>query len=228
MNIKTIGILSVSALLGVALVPAFAQEGESGFEGPGRHMRGNSAGALRGQMQAPFAGRRHAAPAGNPERFIERHDTDGDGQVSEEEFVDEHLQNIDEHFERRDRDGDGLISLEEHTPPARPARRERPERPEIDREAVIACVRETIADYTPELDGTLEERFENVDTDGDGMLSLTEVSTALEARAHILFERLDADGDAYVTATELAAHFDAQLNLRRVLRACIREVAVND
>lgn len=235
MNTKMLGIVTVSALLGTVLSTAnFAQDTTGGTEGPRHQMRGNGAGPMRGPMQAPMAGRRALAPAAQPERFIERHDTDGDGQVSESEFTDEHLQGIDEHFERRDTDGDGLISLAEHaTPPprrgprgpGRPDRPERPERPEIDREAVIACVRETIADFEPQLEGPVDEIFENVDTNGDGMLSLAEVSAALEDRAHTLFSRIDSDGNGYITESEVAAHVDAQLNQRRVMQACVKEVA---
>ncbi len=228
MKTKMLGILTVSAaLLGTALSSlSVAQDRARGFEGPRPGVRGD-AGQMRGPMRA--AARRGGAVA-QPERFIERHDTDADGQVSETEFVDEHLQNIDDMFEHRDTDGDGLISVAEHAAPrglpgrpGRGPRDERPERPEIDREAVIECVRATIADYDPELERPLDEIFANVDTNGDGMLSLLEVSTALETRAHALFARIDDDGDGYITEDEVAAHFEAQLNLRRVIHDCVQE-----
>ena len=226
MRTRMLGVLAVSSLLGAALTtPSFAQERQRGFDGP----RGD----LAGQMRAGPRGR--GGPA-QPERFIERHDTDADGRVGEMEFVDDRLQNIDELFDRRDADGNGLISADEHDAPRglrgrgargeRPALADRPERaarPEIDRDAVTACVRETIADYEPRFDNELDDIFEHVDTNGDDMLSLQEVSAAVEARAGELFDRIDDNGDGYITEDEVEAHFEAQLNVRRVVNACIKE-----
>jgi Ca2+-binding EF-hand superfamily protein len=219
MKIKMLGILTASALLGATLATAgFAQERARGI---GAEMRARPA--------APaVAARRAPAPVASPVRFLERHDSDADGRVSVDEFVDEHLRDIDAVFERRDANGDGVISFDEHDAPRRHDRperpdRPRPERPEIDREAVHECVRETIADYDPDLDRPLEELFDLVDTNGDGVLSLAEVSIALQERAHVLFARIDDDGDGYLSEAEVAAHFEEQLNLRRVIQACIDE-----
>lgn len=227
MKLKTLGMLALTTLLGAAVAQTgFAQGTARGLEGPRFETRGNPGPGMRG----PGAGREIARVA-SPVRFIELRDTDADGQVSEMEFVDEHLVRIDDQFERRDTDGDGLISVDEHEAPRglrggpqRLPRRDRPERPELDRAEVIACVRETIADYEPELDRPLDDIFDAVDTDGDGMLSLTEVSTFLEARAHALFARIDDNGDGFITESEVAAHFEEQLNLRRVIKACIDEL----
>jgi Ca2+-binding EF-hand superfamily protein len=229
MKIKMLGILTVSAVLGTALASAgFAQERGRGI---GPDIRARPAAPLAVRPEVPQAARRAAAPVASPVRFLERHDSDADGRVSADEFVDEQLSEIDAMFERRDANGDGVISLDEHDAPRvlplprrndRPDR-PRPERPEIDREALHACVRETIADYDPDLDRPLEELFDLVDTNGDGVLSLAEVSIALQERAHALFARIDDDGDGYLTEAEVAAHFEEQLNLRRVIQACIDE-----
>lgn len=232
MKTKILGVLAVSALLGTALATtSFAQDrARGGAEAP----RGEAAAAARGEAAvAARDGARGRGVTAQPARFIERHDTDADGRVSEMEFVDDRMQNIDEHFERRDANGDGLISADEHAAPRgvapggraprgdREGRDERPARPEIDREALVACVRQTIADYDARLDDELEDAFDRVDTNGDGKLSLAEVSTAVEARAHDLFARIDDNGDGYITEDEVAAHFAAQLNVRRVVKACI-------
>jgi hypothetical protein len=218
MKLKVLGI-AVTALLGTVLATASVAQprGRGGFDGP----------PPRGEMRGPQAGARGASP----ERFIERHDTNADGRVSEAEFVDERLQNVDEQFERRDTNGDGVIAADEQAPRGRPGRpgrgpradRERPEPPAIDRDAITACVRETIAGYEPRFDDERDDVFANVDTNGDAKLSLTEVSAALEARAHERFEHIDSNGDGYVTEAEVEAQSAAQLAARRAMRDCIRE-----
>jgi Ca2+-binding EF-hand superfamily protein len=231
MKLKLLGVMTATALLGTVLATTSAAQprGRGGFDG---------APPPRGEMRGPLRGGDRGGPPGGaraaqPERFIERHDTDADGRVSEAEFVDGRMQHIDALFERRDRNGDGQISLDEQDAPrARPARAgrgpragavDRPARPEIDRDAVTACVRETIADFDPRFDDELEDLFERVDSNGDGMLSLAEVSAAIEARAHELFARIDDNGDGYITEDEVEAQFEAQLNVRRVTQACIKE-----
>lgn len=231
MKLKTLAMMTATALLGTALATTSLAQPRSrgGFEGA--PPRGEMPGPARGGMRGGPPG---GAAAAQPERFIERHDTDADGRVSEAEFADERLAHVDEQFERRDSNGDGVISLEEHEAPRgrgprasgeRPARPagDRPARPEIDREAVIACVRETIADFEPRFDDELEDAFENVDNNGDGELSLAEVSSAVEARANDLFARIDDNGDGYITESEVEAHFQAQLNVRRVTQDCVKE-----
>jgi hypothetical protein len=186
-----------------------------------------------GDRQRPaFEGGRSAGPAGTGdgragfrrgpafERQLERMDTNEDDQVSEDEFVDFRLARVDGLFERRDRDDDGLISLEENSRPGRP---DRPNRPDIDREEVIACVRETIADFAPDAGMDREERFENVDTDGNGSLTLAEVSSAIEAGAHETFAKIDADASGFVSGEELKTHRQAQSETSRVVRECVRE-----
>lgn len=218
MKLSTLGIAAgISALLGLASMSAvIAAEPRDGDRRPAlQGGRGPGPGGLQGR------GGFRRGPA--LERQLERLDADDDGQISENEFVDARLARVDDMFERRDRDGDGLISLEENERPERPDRPGRPDRPELDREEIIACVRQTIADFAPNADMDMEERFENVDTDGNGSLSLTEVSAALATRAQETFAKIDADANGFVTEAELEAHHQAQLETRRVLRDCVRE-----
>lgn len=199
MNTRMLGILAIGALFSTVLVTtSLAQpRPRGGFDRP-----------RVAQLQ--------------PERFIERHDTNADGRVSESEFIDERLQRFIAQFERRDTNDDGLISADEQAAPRgsrdRPGlrpRRERSQPSALDRDAATACILETIPDFEP--------RFDNADTDGDGMLGLQEVSTAVQAGASARFARIDGDGDGYVTEDEAAAHADAQRNLRQVANACARE-----
>jgi Ca2+-binding EF-hand superfamily protein len=177
-------------------------------------------------------GPRGAGQLAQPDRFIERLDTDADGQVSAAEFSEERLQRIDDMFEHRDTNGDGLISLEEHDAPRvgrgpmRADRRERMReaRPEIDRDALTACVRETIADYEPRFDEPMDDVFADLDTNGDNMLSLTEVTAALEARALAAFGRIDGDSNGFITEAEVTTHFEAQRAVGLAVRDCAREL----
>lgn len=229
MNTRMLGVLAVSALLGGALATtSVAQERQRGFDA----MNGAGAGQMRGRMRMA----RGPGAALQPARFIARHDADEDGRVSAAEFIDVRLQAADRLIERRDADGDGLISAEEQDAPrgqpgrgARGETRTRPERParseraEPDREALAACVRETSPDFQPRADGTGESAFAASDGNGDGKLSLEEISAAIEGRAQQQFARLDADADGYVVEDELVAQAQAQRELRRTLMACARE-----
>lgn len=216
MKLSTLGMaVGIGALLGLASMSAvIAAEPGDGDRRPA--LQGGRGPGAGGGMRGRGGFRRGPAF----ERQLERLDADDDGQISEDEFVDARLARLDDMFERRDRDGDGLISLEENERPDRP---DRPDRPELDREEILACARETIADFAPNADIDMEERFENVDTDGSGSLSLTEVSAALATRAHEAFAQIDADANGFVTEEELEAHHQAQLETRRVLRDCVRE-----
>ncbi|MES2626647.1 MAG: hypothetical protein V4628_15280 [Pseudomonadota bacterium] len=222
MKLLTMGITGLAALVGITLmssviaaVPADGA-GRPAFEGG----RGQGHG---GGMRGRFGGRRGP----DAERQLGRMDANDDGQVSEDEFVDARLAFIDEMFERRDRDNDGLLSLDENTRPERPDRpnrADRSDRPDLDREEVIACVQETIPDFAPNADMDIEDRFEDTDTDGNGSLSLAEVSAVIEERAHEQFALIDADTDGFITDEELDAHHETQLDTRRAVRECTREL----
>lgn len=215
MTMNKLIILGTTLLVGTALLPAAqAQDTDPGFsaQGPGaedHHRRGPGAGPGR---------HRPGRPGGNPDLLIERLDSNGDGYIDEDEFLDARLARVDREFDRRDVDGDGLLSEEEAS---RPPRRG-PRGDSTEREEVIACVRETIADW--EGPHEVEDRFDAVDADLDGYITLAELSAALAERAYVLFDRIDADGDGLITPEEIAAHQDSELNLRRVIRACVDEV----
>jgi len=217
MKLKSLLVLGTTAILSAAILPAAtALEG-----GPraSRDIEGIQVTARRGGqlIHSEQARHRRGRPAGNPENLIDHLDSNADGFVDENEFVDGRLGRVDKQFDRQDQNGDGLISEEE-------ARRGRPQdRPDIDREAVIQCVRETIPDW--EGPGEVEGRFESVDTDGDGYIDLAELSLALEERAYMLFDRIDSNDDGLISLEEVEASQDYQINVRRVIRACIEELS---
>lgn len=214
MKFKSLVIISTSALLSAAILPAAtAQEDGTRLT---RQVEAIDVRPHRGDG-ADRPARHRPRPGGNPERVIDRLDTNEDGVVDVDEFLDSRLGRIDEQFDRRDIDGDGLLSEEE-------ARRHPPrdDHDETERELIIQCVRETIADWEGPHD--VEDRFDAVDLDGDGYIDLVELSIALEERAYELFDRMDANGDGLISLEEIEAFLDYQINLRRVIRACIDEV----
>ncbi|MBT6042616.1 MAG: hypothetical protein HOH14_03880 [Gammaproteobacteria bacterium] len=219
MKFKSLVILSTSALLSAAILPAAtAQDGGPRFS---RDIEGIDVTAQRGGSEfrrSAQSRHRPGRPGGNPERLIDHLDNDGDGFVDEEEFVDGRLARLDDQFDRRDADGDGLLNEEEAE-----RRRHQNDRPDIDREAVIQCVRETIADW--EGPQEVEDRFDEIDLDGDGYIDLLELSLALEQRAYVLFDRIDSNNDGLISLEEVVANQDYQINLRRVIRACIEELS---
>jgi len=213
MKYQNLLILGTCAILSAAIMQtASAQDSEPRF---GRGAPGAEGRPQRGPGHGP-ARHRPGRPGGNPAMLIDRLDTDGDGFVDEYEFVDARLARIDDHFDRRDVDGDGLLSKEEAS---RPRRRDHAP---TEREEVIACVRETLADW--EGPAEVEDRFDLIDTDYDGYISLAELSAALEERAYVLFDRIDTNADGLISLEEVAAHQQYQVNLRRVIRACKDEV----
>lgn len=173
-----------------------------------RPFSGNAADA------AQFAdnGRRGRGGRGAPtaESFLERLDLDGDGFVSEGEFVDSRTANTDRQFERRDRDGDGFISEGE-------GGRSQEDRPglDIDIEAFRQCIIDAGGD--PDLS---EDRFDQADLNGDGQLSLFEFSSWQEERAFAQFARTDTDMDGFITFEEMQASMEDSANLRRIIRDC--------
>lgn len=216
MKLKSLVILSTSALLTAAILPAAtAQDGGPRVDRP---LEAIDVQPRRGATDLHPVPHRRPRPGGDAERLFDHLDADADGYIDADEFIDTRLARVDRQFDRRDRDGDGLLSEEE-------ARRHRP-RPGDDlteREEVIQCVRRTIADW--EGPQEVEDRFDNVDLDGDGYIDLVELSTALQERAYVLFDRIDTNGDGLVSLEEVLDFQDYQINLRRVIRACIDEVS---
>ncbi len=50
-----------------------------------------------------------------------------------------------------------------------------------------------------------QQRFQKADTDGDGLLSKSEMRAVHEKRFDKMFNRLDADGDTKISADEMKA-----------------------
>lgn len=110
-------------------------------------------------------------------KMMKHLDTDGDGQVSIEEFESPRRSP----FGRADSNDDGIVTLEE----IEERMQSRHQARELEQEERIA---ERRAKFT--------ERFSTMDTDGDGGLSQDEIKQGI-------FSRMDENGDGYITADEV-------------------------
>ncbi|MEM9300986.1 MAG: hypothetical protein AAGE01_02685 [Pseudomonadota bacterium] len=141
-------------------------------------------------------------------------DLDGDGVISEAEFVDARLARAESRFLRRDRNGDGVISADDFEDV------ERPEPPEgADREAFRACVAEALGVELPE-PREPGDRLAEVDLNGDEAIDLDEALISAEARALERFAILDGNGDGFVDRDEIRASLAQASELREIRRAC--------
>lgn len=174
MKTRILGLVAVGAMLGATLAnTGFTQERRRGFDTPREELqerRGRGPGAF---VRGPARGRGVAV---QPERFIARHDEDGDGRVSASEFVEARLGTVERLFERRDADGDGLISAEEQAGPHRNSERgEAFEDSDTNGDGMLS-----LAELSAALEARAQARFTCIDADGDGFLTATEVAAQAE------------------------------------------------
>jgi Ca2+-binding EF-hand superfamily protein len=151
-------------------------------------------------------------------RFILDFDQSGDGLVSAEEFP-----GSQDRFDEMDADGNGYVDETEapHGPPPMPLDPETiladwdkdgdgqissteflgpPDHfDDLDADADGVLTAEELAAgmSTPPMGQPMGNRFENDDTDGDGLVSQAEFQGPQE-----LFDEMDADGDGYISRSE--------------------------
>lgn len=163
----------------------------------------------REQMESRIAARFAAA------------DTDSSGTIDRSEAEARHTaRQADRHarrFARLDTNSDGEISLAERDA----ARARHPQHRPVSRSDMIVENRNMRARLTPEELAPLQSgaahgtnRFDRMDSDNDGVLSLAEVS----ARPLAMFERADANGDGIVTRAERRVARQAMHEQRRMRR----------
>ncbi|MEO0435643.1 MAG: EF-hand domain-containing protein [Pseudomonadota bacterium] len=116
---------------------------------------------------------------------IARLDQDGDGLVSRDEFGTPVQRRGPRMFERSDLDGDGSVTFEE--------------------------MQASVAERANEKASFAEERFLEMDQNGDQVLTLDEV-------LNHGFNRADSNGDGYISEDEARANFERMRDQRRERR----------
>lgn len=153
--------------------------------------------ALTGAAAPSFAARNKLTPEQRGERMIQRLDTNKDQKVSLDEFQAQVATN----FKTFDANGDGQISADEMKAKreafreARKAWRAVKDKSGTERDAALAKLKEVRPAMLP---GVRPKAFKRVDTDGNGSLSNSEVSSAAEA----MFKRRDKNGDGVIDAAD--------------------------
>jgi Ca2+-binding EF-hand superfamily protein len=165
------------------------------------------------------------------ERLFERLDSSEDGVVTLDEFTAKTETRAERRFNRKDADDDGFISLEEATTNRRGEAREDLSDLADD---IIACVTDLAAEddniVVPDADNfaSPEERFNAVDTSGDGVLSLEEVQASAMDKATAAFDNMDSDASGDVTLEEFQAAGEKRRATRQAIRSCIEELDTDD
>jgi Ca2+-binding EF-hand superfamily protein len=236
MKTTVLGAAVLSVLISaVATTPAFAADSSK----PGPVVQQRAEGARADLPGRPGRGRQPGAP----EFSLANLDGNSDGKISREEFLAGRLDRVDELLERLDANGDGLLAEGEGRG-AREARQGRGAREARQgrggrragpgpgagrggqgREAVLACVQTALPSYTPPERPDAEdlrERFTDTDSNKDGKLSLTEVTTALSAKATQQFDRLDSNGDGSISETERTAVVQQRQAAAKAMADCLR------
>ncbi|MBE1299348.1 MAG: hypothetical protein GJ680_05505 [Alteromonadaceae bacterium] len=158
-------------------------------------------------------------------------DTNGDAVLSLDEFTANVAENTERRFTRKDSDEDGLLSLEEAT-----TRRNGEAAADYSdiAEDIIACVADLAAEddsiVVPDADKfqSPEDRFNAVDTSGDGFIDLEEAQASALSKKTDAFDSIDADEDGLITFEEVQAAGESRKATRQAVRECIEELEEED
>ncbi|HBG95856.1 MAG TPA: hypothetical protein DDY14_11195 [Chromatiaceae bacterium] len=153
--------------------------------------------------------------------LLERLDTDGDGVMNMQEFIDGHTDKAERHFDRKDRDDNGLLSLEEFTTSGRRYGRG-PDMDELDQQVLQACMEEILG-YELPVRPNSEAAFASTDSDLNASVDLDEFQTAGLLRAEKRFAQIDTDSNGLLTNAELQAFRAERQQHRNAHHRCVIE-----
>lgn len=170
-------------------------------------------------------GDRPANPEQKVDRVFNAVDADGSETITLDEWLVKPLEKAERHFNRIDSDDDNLISPEEFEAAGdrRRGHGRRGDRDgDVDRDAVRACVVDTIGDDVPERPDR-DTLFAAIDTNDDGFIDLDEFLRARTEGATDRFNHIDADNDGAITKAELLDAMTQQRERRDAVKQCVEE-----
>ena len=159
---------------------------------------------------------------------FDRIDTSGDGAIELDELQIRRANAAERIFSRKDSDDDGFLTLEEATTTRRGVANDYSDIAED----IVACVadqkEETGNDdiVVPDVSQfqSPEDRFNETDISGDGLLDLAEVEIRDAAKQEEKFIDMDTDADTFVSFEEFSAAHDVRRATRRAINTCIDEL----
>lgn len=157
------------------------------------------------------------------QRIIDSLDIDGSGDLSLDEFLSKPQGTHSNPFERLDADQDGLISEDEYLGAQGAGYRGAGYNGmNVDRDALLTCMaQQGGSDWMSPLDRPTH--FAEMDLNADGFVDPDEFEMARQGRAIERFDLIDANDDGIITLAELAAAL-GELGQHHTIRAeCINE-----
>lgn len=156
-------------------------------------------------------------------RIFTRLDSDENGTISLDEFTGPTQTKAEEKFAHLDSDDDQQLTLEEIK-----AARTTPPGDDEKKQAMRQCIAEKLGiELPPQL--TVEERFALADTDGNGVLDLTEYVASKVAKATTKFNHIDSNSDGELNQGEVTSAVASRKDKRAARKACREELqAIED
>ena len=229
LKMKTIFVPAVALAAAINLSPAFAHDHREGLDSDRAFDRASDQRSDRAFDRASdqASDRRRGNPRQRLNRIFNALDTDENGVITLDEMMAKALEKAEGKFDRIDTDDDGLISLEEFLAVSGRRGSDDIDRPEIDRDAVRACVADALGEDEAERPDR-ETRFTELDVNGDGFIDFDEFTDGVEEKVTTKFNNIDADADGGITIEELAAAMMSRRDIREVKRDCIDEQRETD
>lgn len=168
-------------------------------------------------------GRGEGPPRAQEERInlLEQLDTNGDGVLTRAEFIARNADGAERRFDYKDVNDDGVLSIEEFSAPRGP-RRHADESERLDTDALTQCMEEVLGYELPEPPNA-ETAFALGDVNLDNLVDLEEFLLTEDLRADERFGEIDADGDGQLTSDEIDAFQLVKQEQRDARRTCEAE-----